>query len=104
MEAISNLGRLWGPFTGSGSIISSTISTDELDFWVRFHPGFRCFCLAVRQEVNHLVALHIDENAAKLPPTTKGEVIYSKLYYLFYWRCWKGHDAAEDGHPAGLYS
>src|SRR5260370_1699398 len=104
MEAISNLGRLWGPFTGSRSIISPTISTHELDFWMRFHPSFCGFCFPVRQEVNHLVALHVDQNAAKLPPTTESEIIYSKLHDLLYWRCWKRHDAAQNGHPARPYS
>ncbi len=79
METIGNLACLWGPFTGCGSIISPTIPTDKLDFWMRFHPDFCCFCLPVGQEVNDLVALHVDENAAKPPATTESEVIYSKL-------------------------
>ncbi len=85
------------------SIISPTISTHQLDFWMRFHPRFGGFCLAIRQKVNHFVALHVDQNAAEFPPTTEGKVIYSKLYYVLYWLCWKCHHATQNGHPAGLY-
>jgi hypothetical protein len=50
------------------------------------------------------MTLHIYQDRAEFPPTTEGKVIYSKLRYLFYWCWWKRHDAADNRHPAGLYS
>jgi hypothetical protein len=84
MEAISNLGRLWSPFTSCGSILSPALPTDELDVWMRLHPHFCCFALAIGQEVNDLVALHVEQKAAAFPATTEGEVVASKLYDLLY--------------------
>ncbi len=69
-----------------------------------FHPRFGGFRLAIRQEVNDFVALHVDQDAPEFPSTTEGEVIYSKLYYLLYWLCWKRHHATKNGDRAGLYS
>src|SRR6266699_3415805 len=103
MEAIRNLSRLWGPLTCSRSILSPTISTHQINFWMRAHPGGGGFCLAIRQKVNDFVALHVDQNTAEFPATPEGEVIYSKLYHLLDWLCRQRHHAAENGHPTGLY-
>ena len=39
---------------------------------MRLHPRFCRFGLAIRQEVNDLVALHVDQNSAEFPATTEG--------------------------------
>src|SRR5205085_2907326 len=96
MEAISNLGRLWSPFTSCSSILSPAIPTDNLDFWMRLHPGFCCFSFAIRQEVNDLVALQVQQDRAEFSPTTEGKVIYSKLRYPFSGCCWKDHETTKD--------
>jgi hypothetical protein len=103
MESISHLCRLWSALARPSRVITSSITADQFNFWMRPHPGSSGFCLPVRQEVNHVVALHVNQDAAEFPATTEGEVIYSQLHYLFYWRGWSCHYAAENGHPARLY-
>src|SRR5271165_1989756 len=96
MEAISNLGCLWSPRACSSSILSPAIPTDDLDFWVPFHPDFCCFRFAIRQEINDVVALHVDQDRAEFSPTTEGKIIDSKLHDPFSGCSWKHHDTAND--------
>src|SRR6266704_3847994 len=103
VEPISNLGRLRGPFTCSCCIISSSIPAHQVNFRMRTHPSSGGFFLAIRQEVDCLVALHIYQDRAKFPSTTEGEIVYSKLRDVFYGQCWKCHDTSENRRPARLY-
>src|SRR6266487_1643426 len=63
---------------------------------MRTHPSSGGFFLAIRQEIDCLVALHIYQDRAEIPSTTEREILYSKLRYAFYGCCWKDHDTAKD--------
>ena len=104
MEAISNLGRLRSALACSSSIVTPSITADEFDFWMGSHPGSSGFRFAVRQEINHLVADHIDKDRAELSSPAKCEIIYSKLSHRLHRLCRKRHDPAKNGHPGGTYS
>src|SRR5258708_33816483 len=103
VEPISNLGRLRGPFTCSCCIISSSIPAHQVNFRMRTHPSSGGFFLAIRQEIDCLVALHIYQDGAEFPSTTEREIIYSKLRYVFYGQRWERHDASENRRSARLY-
>src|SRR5260221_1505492 len=84
VEPVSDLGRLWSALARSSSVITSSITTDKFNFWMRPHPGSGGFCLTGGQEGNDVVALHVNQNAAEFSSTTEGEVIYFPLHYPFY--------------------
>ena len=52
--------------------------------------------MPIRQEINDVVALQVDQDGAEFSPTTESEIIYPKLCYLFSGCCWKDHDTAKD--------
>src|SRR6266487_1434282 len=103
MKTIRNLCRLWSTFTRSCRIISPSITAHEIDFWMQNHPSFCGFCFAIRQEVNHLVALHVYQDRAEFSPTTESKIIYSQLRHLSDRLCRQRHDAPENGQSGGLY-
>jgi hypothetical protein len=70
---------------------------------MRTHPSSGGFFLAIRQEIDCLVALHIYQDRAEVPSTTEREIIYSKLRDVFYRQCWERHDASENRRSARLY-
>jgi hypothetical protein len=39
MEPIGRLRGSWNRFSGGGSVVPSSISTHQLNFWVGCHPG-----------------------------------------------------------------
>jgi hypothetical protein len=39
MEPICRLRGSWNRFSGGGSVVASSISTHQLNFWVGCHPG-----------------------------------------------------------------
>jgi hypothetical protein len=62
-------------------IFSSSITAYNLNFGMRVQPHSATFGCAVRQDINHPVALQVDQNSAEVLPTAKGEIIYTELYY-----------------------
>src|SRR5258708_4108063 len=66
-------------------------------------PDFDCFCLAIWQHINGLMALHIDQDAAEFTPTPQGKVVYTYLQYLLDWLFRQGHNAPNDSFPRGFY-
>jgi len=79
-----------------GAPLAAAIPTHQVNFRMRTHPSSGGFFLAIRQEIDCLVALHIYQDRAEFPSTTEREIIYSKLRYAFYGCCWKDHDTAKD--------
>src|SRR5258708_29773915 len=85
------------------SIVAAAIPTHQVNFRMRTHPSSGGFFLAIRQEIDCLVALHIYQDGAEFPSTTEREIIYSKLRYVFYGQRWERHDASENRRSARLY-
>jgi hypothetical protein len=56
MESVGSLNRLWSASPSSGSIIATTIATDQFDFRMSSYPSFCRFRFAVRQQIEHFVA------------------------------------------------
>src|ERR1700681_4279434 len=79
MKPIGTLSGLWSGSRRSRSIVSCTITTHQPDFWVRTHPSRDGFDLAIRQEVNGLMALQIHEESAKRSSSPEREIIYSEF-------------------------
>src|SRR5229473_8383826 len=96
MEPICTLDGLRSATGCRRGRVAAAIPTHQLDFWMRFHPSFGRFCLAIRQEINDVVALQVYQDGAEFSPTTESEIIYPKLCYLFSGCCWKDHDTAKD--------
>jgi hypothetical protein len=104
VKPVSDLDRLWGSLTSPSSVVASSITTDQFNFWMRPHPSGSGFRFAVRQDINHFVAGHVYKDRPKFSSPTEREIIYSKLYHLLYCFSWKRHDPTKNRHPGGLYS
>jgi hypothetical protein len=102
VEAVRALDRLGSACRSSRSIVSSTIPTDQRDFWMGGHPGGCVFCFAVSQDIDHLVCLQIDEDGAEPASPFEGKIIDAKLDDWFDRLCGQGHDAPKNGESAGL--
>src|SRR5260370_3498777 len=102
MKAVGYLRSLRSRLAGCGSIVSPSIPTHQINFWVLSHPSGGGFCCPIRQEINHLVALQVHQDGPEVPPATESEIVYAKLRYLLDWHGGKRHDAADNGPPRGL--
>src|SRR5260370_26337289 len=78
MEPICTLDGLRSATGCRRGIVAAAIPTHQLDFWLRFHPSFGRFYLAIRQEINDVVPSHVYPPAAESSSTTYGEVNYPK--------------------------
>src|SRR5215471_5172316 len=103
MEPISTLNCLRSPCCCRRSIISSTISTYQFNFWMCSHPSGSRFHLSVGQQIDSLVALHVDQDGSKPTTTPEGEVINTKLGNGSNGSGWKRHHPAQKRHPRSLY-
>src|SRR2546421_4320788 len=79
MEPICTLDSLRSATGCRRGIVAAAIPTHQLDFWMRFHPRFGRFCLAIGQEINDVVALQVYQDGAEFSPTTEREIIDPKL-------------------------
>src|SRR5437016_3043455 len=103
MESIGTLSRLWSACRGRGGIVSSTISTHHHQIRVLAHPGGGGLGFAVRQEIDDVPGLQIDENGAKAAPTQKRKIVYAQKEERF-GGIRQIHDAAQDRLTGGPYS
>src|SRR5258708_26208099 len=102
MEAICALSSLRGSIGRGGGIISSTISPDQRDFWVRSHPGRNRFDFAVGQDIEHTMTLEINQQCSVRTPSLERKVINAQLNHLPNRGGWESHDPPENGLPRGL--
>ena len=104
MEAVSTLHRLGNRCLCCCSIVPSTIPAHDLNFWVGFHPG-GCGCgFSVRQDIEDLMTLQIDQKRAEGAATLERKVINPKLANLPDRLGRQGHNAPENGMARGLDS
>jgi hypothetical protein len=68
MEAVRHLLRLRCSFGGAFGIQAVAIAHHVFDVWVISHPGFYARCGAIRQNVDHLPTLEIDDDRSKIGP------------------------------------
>src|SRR6266699_1247724 len=104
MESVGALNRLGSAFVSRSSIIPSSISAHNFQFWVGSHPGCRSVCCPVCKNIEHMVCLEVHHNRAELAPTSEREIIYANLWNFPNWLCRQRHDAPENGVARGLYS
>src|SRR2546423_14227693 len=93
--------RLWSACRRSGCIVSSTISTHCHQIRVlalTFGGGLR---FAVRQEINDVPGLQIDENRTKPAPTQKRKIVSAKKEDRFGGGNRQIHDAAQERLTSG---
>ena len=72
MEAVGALNRLGSRCLRRRSIISPTIPAHDPDFWVGFHPGGCGFGFSVREDIDDLMALQIDQKRSIGASTLEG--------------------------------
>ena len=75
MEPVGTLNRLRSRSLCRRSIVSSAISAHHPDFWVRSHPGGCSFRFSIRQNINDVMALQIDEKRSIGASTLQCEII-----------------------------
>jgi len=104
MEPVGALNRLGDRCLCRSSIVTSTIPAHYPDFWVGLHPGGCGFGFSVREDIENLMTLQIDQKRAEGAATLKRKIINTKLGNLPNWLGWQGHNAPENGMARGLYS
>jgi hypothetical protein len=68
MEAVRHLLRLRCSFGGAFGIQAVAVAHHVFDVWVISHPGFYARCGSIRQNVDHLPTLEIDDDRSKIGP------------------------------------
>ena len=99
VESVSNLCGLTSAVVCPCGILSSAITAHHLNFGMRVQPCSAVFGGAIGQEINHPVALQVDQNGAEVLPTMEGEIIYTELCYAFNRLGRKSQDTANNRHP-----
>jgi hypothetical protein len=75
VEAIRHLQRLWRAARGPIRKVRAAVTTDDHDLRLRLQPGRERVRLAIRQEVNDVTPLEIDEERAVTMATADTPVI-----------------------------
>ena len=71
MEPVGALNRLGDRCLCRSSIVTSTIPAHYPDFWVGLHPGGCGFGFSVREDIENLMTLQIDQKRAEGAATLK---------------------------------
>lgn len=78
VPAVGDLNSLWRTLAHSIRVGAGAVTCDDLDTGVLAEPTCQRFGLSVRQKVNDLVALQVDQNGAVAMAAPPGPVIDSK--------------------------
>ncbi len=73
------------------------------DLGMASYPSGNRLDIAIGQQVNDVMALHIDQNGSKGSTTTEGKVVKAKHRDLAYRHRWRAHDPTQDAHVRRLY-
>src|SRR6266699_2351488 len=104
MEPVGDLPGLRGSKAGSGSVILTTITTDDLNFVMGVHPCRRRFRFPVGEEFDHLVSHKIDEDRAKCPTSAKGPIVNAKGGDGSWWGSGQSHHAPQQRGWGGVHA
>src|SRR4051794_12360511 len=99
MKVICCLCSLRSRFASSGSIVSTTISTHDFQFWMGRHPRGGSLGCAVGKHVDDLTCLQVHHERSEIPPTPEREIINPDLGNFPDWLGGLRHDTSKDRRP-----
>ncbi len=79
MEPVSHLDGVRRSLARSGGIVTGAISADELDSRMGLEPTFQACGRPIRQQIDNLMILQVNQDRAIGDVATKGPIIYSKI-------------------------
>src|SRR5262249_10451675 len=78
MEAVGDLYCLRGDATGSVRIFTAAIPTDDIHIWMSEQPRGELGATAVGKDIDDVMSLQINHDAAIGPTAAEGEVIHTE--------------------------
>src|SRR5579884_1864705 len=102
MEPVGTLDGLRCRRQSRRSVVSSTISAHHSDFWMGPHPGGGGFGFPIRQNIENLMTLQIDQERSIDASTLERKIINAELGDLSNWLGGQRHDAAKQRVACGL--
>src|SRR5215472_8277281 len=79
MEPVGALNRLGNRCLCRSRVVPSTIPAHDPDFWMGFHPGGCGFGFSVRQDIEDLMTLQVNQKRAEGAATLERKVINPQL-------------------------